>query len=515
MKNLLPVSVPNRFIRVIRLDNWRDLLRHAARLSSKLFRQAQTWSNRDQWTKGRISLAFAVAGAFALVLAVLTGLPALGSAKADSLNVPVLSARRAPEVLAAAAADEQLRTLVEQLVPAAPNRCAVVYDGTRRVAAVNGDVSLIPASTAKILTASAALDVLGEATTFTTRVIGSTPSNKTINGDLTIVGGGDPLLLSVDAAEEAVRQGVKFTSLDSLAASVADLGVTRITGSIVGDGSLFDSERFVSTWDSSFKTSGAVGSIGGLTVDRALRHSGKDDVPAPDPSQHGADQFRKALQARGITVDGSARAGEASTDIGQELASIKSVPVADMVAAMLKWSDNTVAEVLLKDMAAKGQRPATRAAGVGVMTDSLRRRGVPMQGVTLVDGSGIDRSNKVTCNAIAWVLGHDGPGGKVVASLPRVAREGSVKGRMNGTAADGKVVAKTGTLSDVSGLAGVASPANPDAASSAVSPVGRAIAFTVLSNKVSTEQAVGVEDKLATALAGLPPPPSAIAYAPE
>ena len=124
----------------------------------------------------------------------------------------------------------------------------VTVDG-EQIVDVHGDTPLIPASTLKLLTASVALDVLGADHKYTTTVqAAAAPVGGVVNGDVWLVGGGDPLLATHDYLGMFRHPPDPVTPLESLADSIVAAGVTQITGRIVGDESRYDAERYVPSW---------------------------------------------------------------------------------------------------------------------------------------------------------------------------------------------------------------------------------------------------------------------------
>ncbi len=130
------------------------------------------------------------------------------------------------------------------------------------------------------------------------------------------------------------------------------------------------------------------------------------------------------------------------------------------VREMLRRSDNTTAEVLLKGLAAHDGQLGTTEAGAAAVQDTLRQLGLPADGSVTIDGSGLDLGNRVTCNLLSAALDHQGPGSSMADDLPVAGESGTLRKRMRGTAAEGKVRAKTGTLNEVSALAGFARSAS-------------------------------------------------------
>ncbi len=156
---------------------------------------------------------------------------------------------------------------------------------------------------------------------------------------------------------------------------------------------------------------------------------------------------------------------------------------------MLRRSDNTTAEVLLKVLAAHDGQLGTTEAGAADVQDTLHRLGLPTAGSVTTDGSGLDLSNRVTCDLLSAALDHQGPDSSLAADLPVAGESGTLRKRMRGTAAEGKVRAKTGTLNEVSALAGFARSAS-----------GEDLTFAFVING-SLPTALTLSDQVAVALA--------------
>ena len=227
---------------------------------------------------------------------------------------------------------------------------------------------------------------------------------------------------------------------------------------------------------------GGMGVLGALTLNRGFSKDGK-------PAAAAALQFAKALRADGIRVEGRSGAGSAPAEVN-ELASVPSPPMRDLIRLTNVPSDNFMAETLVKDLGAAFGGAGTTAAGVGVVKTQLQAFGLTPQ---VFDGSGLSRADRTTPRQVVHLL--DAMHGQEVAgafegSLAVVGRTGTIRKRMRGTAAQDRCRAKTGTLIGVSALAGLCESAGGDT-----------IAFAVLMNRVSVARAHGVQDRVATAIA--------------
>ena len=162
-------------------------------------------------------------------------------------KVPVLSPRRVPVALAGAIADARLRSRLDAALadPAFRRSCLVVDRDGLRLYDARPDERLVPASNLKLLTGFAALTRLGPETRFTTEARSTRPpSNGVLDGDLFLIGGGDPLLGTADYAATFRNQPQVFTPLERLADEIKAQGITAVTGAVRGDESRYDQQRY-------------------------------------------------------------------------------------------------------------------------------------------------------------------------------------------------------------------------------------------------------------------------------
>jgi D-alanyl-D-alanine carboxypeptidase/D-alanyl-D-alanine-endopeptidase (penicillin-binding protein 4) len=428
-------------------------------------------------------------------------------AQGETAVLPVLSPRRLPLLAGDLTQETLLRESVTALLKDIPpaTSCISIQRNGRPVFSDDLNTPFIPASTVKLLTATAALDIFEPTHRFHTRAVAaSKPEDGVIDGPLYLVGGGDPLIMTDDYVGAMGGRRNVHTSLSGLADDIVAAGVKTIRGGITGDGGRFDNVRYLESWESGYRTGGQVGPISALSVNQGFVTFGIPRGAAADPAAAAANDLSELLRARGVDVATGGSSG-AVPDDAKELATLDSLPVADIVAEMLTESDNTTAEMLLKNMGVEKYDKGTFSDGVRAMVASLQDAGVPTGGVQLVDGSGLDRSNRLTCNSVTAVLAKDGPDGIVAKGLARAGETGTLAMRLNGTLAVGRVQAKTGTLASVSALAGWARP-------EAQQPFD----FVFITNGVAAQASRALEDQLAVLLASQPKTaPSAAAFAPD
>ena len=367
-------------------------------------------------------------------------------AQPAALTTPLLSVRRSPAVLAQ---DRRADLLVANASSLADSidgsSCLSLGLDDRELVARNSDVLVIPASNLKVMTAAVALDVLGADFRYTTTVVGQAPVNGVVDGDVYLVGGGDPVLSEqwyTQASASRKRPPVHATSVEGLADALVVAGVTQITGQVLGDDSRYDAERYPPDWANDVKVSLDGGAVGALVINDSRS---TNDVQSDRPAAKAAQTFAVLLGERGIAVGGS-DAGVAPAGLGV-LASVQSVPLTLILNELLATSDNLTAEMMVKEIGVAVAQSGTRAAGLQAMLDRLNTWGVPTAGLVLTDGSGLSHGNRLTCAALAGVLRRGSATDGVGAGLAVAGQEGS-------TLADsfeqdgliGVLQAKTGTL---------------------------------------------------------------------
>ncbi len=422
---------------------------------------------------------------------------------------PVFSLRRLPGVLSRTIATSRLTDDLDRITAdgglgdATGHTCLAVSDPSgRSVYERQADEPLIPASALKLVTGAVALAKMGGTTRLTTEVRSSGALQGGTVGDLWLVGAGDPLL---STAEFAARGGYlgqprAATPMEDLADRVVAAGVRTVGGRILGDDSRFDDQRLVPTWLPRYIANFDVGPISALTVNEGLATLPPAPSYALSPANLAADVLAALLRARGVTVGGT---GEGRAPAGAPVvATIDSLPLAEVVGVVLQHSDNMGAEMLVKELGVRFRGAGTTAAGLAVIHDHLVATGAPLAGVATVDGSGLDRSDRITCRLLQQVLATTREGSELDLALPVAGRNGTLWRRFLGTPAAGKVRAKTGSLLGVAALTGFATGAD-----------GGSLRFSLLANELPTEAAgLALQDQLASVLAGYPqaPPPDSI-----
>jgi serine-type D-Ala-D-Ala carboxypeptidase/endopeptidase (penicillin-binding protein 4) len=380
----------------------------------------------------------------------------------------------------------------------------------------NAERLLLPASNMKILTLAVAAQQLGWDFRFDTQLLAAgTIANGTLDGDLIVVGSGDPTIVDRDGSAAAL--------FADWATRLRQAGVGTIRGRIVGDGGAFAGAGFGAgwTWDDLSAGYGAGVSalqyndnIAGLTITPGAS-PGTPALIAVDPAETGLEvvnlvrtaaaaspsqvtiqrlagsarlelrgtvalhaapiartvsvenptQFfvaslRDALIANGIAVEGPAVDIETlpsppTRDGAVSLVTHRSAPLADMAIRMMRLSENLYAETLLETLGLRSGDP-TAAGGLSVARGVLETWGVPASSVLQADGSGLSRYDYVTPSAIVDVLTHverdDRLRGPFVDALPVPGEDGTLDNRLGALAS--RIRAKTGSMTGVRTLSG-------------------------------------------------------------
>jgi D-alanyl-D-alanine carboxypeptidase/D-alanyl-D-alanine-endopeptidase (penicillin-binding protein 4) len=373
-----------------------------------------------------------------------------------------------------------------------------------------------PASTMKVLTTWAALELLGPAHTWRTRAWGTGPlRNGVLDGHLVLEGGGDPFMTADRwwGFVNALRQA----------------GVERVTGDVIIDNSYFayqgdDRAAFddrpyraynvlpdalmvnFQTVNVGIAPDAAAGTVrvrlypwpANMVVDNEVRLDrgecrGAGGVVVASPEGPNSSRlaaaghirsgcapisvvravsrapdfaygtFRTFWEQSGGTIGGGMRLGTVPAD-ARLLHAHDSLSLAEVIRLVNKFSSNVMARHLLLTLAAeKAGRPGTTANGQRVVSELLAGRGIVIPGLVIENGAGLSRVERVTAAGLAEVLldAVRGPfAAEFQASLPLAAVDGTLRRRFRTPGMEGRVRMKTGNLQDVSALAGYVNAAS-------------------------------------------------------
>ncbi len=382
-----------------------------------------------------------------------------------STAAPVPSAAAVQAAVDALAADPRVGPSIGVLVTDA---------STGTVLAEHGSTTPhTPASTAKLVTAVAALGTLDPASTLATRVVDGG------GGRIVLVGGGD-MMLAPGAGDPGVVDG--HAGLGDLAAQVARTlklaGETTVRLGV--DDSLFTGGATSPGWDPSYEANGFVAPVTAIAVHTARVHPDVEySVRFPDPTLNAAGVFAQRLTEAGITVQGTPTRTQASPD-ARVLGEVRSARLDQLVGYFLDSSDNTIADVVARLVALHQKLPASFEGSTQAVLHAVSTLGVDVTGAHLVDASGLAAGSVLPPTLLVQLLRLTVDGTRpaltgVATDLPIAGLTGTLFDRFTQSHARGLVRAKTGSLPSVTSLAGTVITAD-----------GRQLLFAVLADQTGS-----------------------------
>lgn len=347
----------------------------------------------------------------------------------------------------------------------------------------NPDTPMTPASTAKILTAAAAMLSLSPDHRVETRVVqGSRP------GELVLVGGGDPTLTAQPVGQPSYYPGAP--RIADLVEQIRRAGAE--VDSIVVDISAYAGPTMAQGWMPEDVAAGYIAPIESVMIDGA-----RSDPFAEEPPRSATpalDAGRVLAQALGIdparVTVGKAESGAAP------VASVLSAPLRDRLGQMMRRSDNVLAETIAREVAVAKNSEASFTGATEAIGKTLYDAGFKTDGLTLHDGSGLSVDDRVPARLQADILtaaaGETKPQLRpMLDDLPVAGATGTLSDRYasGDRTGAGWVRAKTGTLSVASALTGYV-----------VDVDGRVLTFALMSNDRPPEVSRPALDAVAGAL---------------
>ena len=362
---------------------------------------------------------------------------------------------------------------------------ALVYDldAQRAVYARRAEISRPPASVEKIYTTVALLRMLGPDARLHTTVMGAGhQSRSTWHGDLYLRGGGDPTF--GDAGFVGSYYHGQGATVQDLIAQLRARGIRRVTGRVYGDESLFDRRRGGLITAYAVDTPDFLGQLSALDFNHgsAVKRSG--------PARFAVKQF--VLDLRGAGIDARLAKLTAATPAGAlTLADARSPSLGAMTREMDVPSDDLFAELFTKQLGVLFGGGGTISDGAQVIRGTISAA-FGLHPVVL-DGSGLSRDDRSSPADVVGLLRdvwQTAVGRLLYASLPRIGLEGTVKYLAAGSAAQGRCRAKTGTLNDVTNLAGYCQTLS-----------GRHLAFALMLDGPSNAASIALEERMVAAIA--------------
>ena len=340
-------------------------------------------------------------------------------------------------------------SLTREFTSAGPNTGAEVVDlGTGHVLfSLRANVRRPPASVEKIYTTVALDGEFGTGTRLHTTILGTghLDSAGVWHGNLYLRGGGDPTF-GDGGFNRVWEQGYGPTAAQ-LVSQLQAAGIHRVTGRVFGDESLFDARRGPPSSGFAPDIPDLGGELSALTYD----HGGVTGKLSPAAFA----THELVLTMRGMHIGAIASQTTRRTPPGARiLAAVRSPAMSDLVRLMDVPSDDFFAEMLTKRLGARFGAAGSTAAGARVIASTIASYGVHP---TIVDGSGLSRADRSSPNQVTHLLQqlwHTSAAAQLIGALPVVGVSGTTRRIAPGTAAQGRCSAKTGTLDNVTNLAG-------------------------------------------------------------
>jgi len=379
--------------------------------------------------------------------------------------------------------------------------------------AVNGDDAFSPASTMKLLTTQAALELLGPTYTWKTQAyVNGSISGDVLQGDLIFKGSGDPKLVTEnfwlflrqirDAGLREIRGNVV---LDRSAFEQVQVDPAKFDGdpgkpyNVAPDALLlnYQSLRFqfnpvalggtpqisidppladfdiVSPHWAAGECGDWQGRLGANIGESGARFTGsyanacgiKSWYVVPyqmTPDQYFSAVFRKMWRDLGGRFTGKVLDGTVPTDA--RLVSVWESPaLAETIRDMNKFSNNLMARQLLLTLSTTGSTgsdasaPASAARGAQVVAGWMASKGIAAPELVVENGSGLSRAERIAPANMARLLQaayHSPLMPEFIASMPLVGYDGTMRHRLNDQSVAGNAHIKTGTLNEVKAIAG-------------------------------------------------------------
>ena len=426
---------------------------------------------------------------------------------------PPLSARDRPFL-----PPEVERVLAERRIPATSLSVLVREVGRDEpLVSVNAAVPRNPASTMKVVTTYAALEMLGPAYAWQTRAYATGEvRDLLLDGNLVLEGGGDPFMTAdrwwgfVNGLRQAgvdriggdvvidnsyfAHQGDDRAAFDNrpyrsynVLPDALLVNFQTVNVSVIPDSGTGTARVRVNPWPANLSVDNSVRlergpcrrggggvvvampegpsgnrlSLGGhyasgcgpMSVTRAV-------MRAPD---FAFGTFKTFWQQSGGILDGGMRLGTVPPG-ARLLYTHESLTLAEVIRLVNKFSSNVMARHLLLTLAVeKAGRPGTTAAGGRVIGEFFAGRGVDVPGLVLENGSGLSRVERISAEGLANVLldaWRSPYAAEFQASLPLSAVDGTLRRRFRSPDMEGRLRMKTGSLQDVSALAGYVNAAS-------------------------------------------------------
>ena len=389
----------------------------------------------------------------------------------------------------------------------------VVYDPKSKkiISSYNENQPLVPASTTKLLTTETALSLLGSQFQWLTQLeySGEIDENGVLNGNLYLVGSGDPSL----GTSKAGATSYGMISMDFIAA-LAEKGIKKVNGDIIAQTAVFKlnknpilPENIV--WlehGSYYLPIGSTKDIDPAKEKIIVKQNNpfvqekryfyvspyikkmvfaEEYLPAPfttklpDPPVSLANSFRASMLKNGISITGKvvSKLVDPNPEKRMLITNYKSPDLNDIVYYTNQHSDNGLAEATLRMVGFQKLGDQTLESGKKTVVEHLTKIGFDTEGLNFMDGSGLSRAHRVTPISQVKFLSqimNEKYFKNYFDSLPIAGQTGTLKRMFVYGNGNGQIFAKTGTLNKVKCLTGYLKTNS-----------GKLLAFSLLVNNYS------------------------------
>ena len=309
----------------------------------------------------------------------------------------------------------------------------------------NATKSMIPASVMKAVTIGSLIGSTGIDYRYSTRVyMCGDVVNGVLNGNLLIVGGGDPSLNAQsgpqggDIVEECVN-------------ALKKEGINQIKGDIKVNQSIFPAPSVHPTWAKEDLKYGYGAGCFGINFENNCYIKGSQSYSMANPAVTMIRRIKEACGNAGIAIDGITLNDSNSRKL---IVDHRSATIDEIMRHCMRVSDNLYAESMLRTLAMVEGQSATTANGVELENKMWRGKNLSFNGVNIVDGSGLSRTNRMTATFLTDVLKEMSGNVDYVSFFPLAGQEGTLKSFLKDTELDSYIALKTGSMRGIQCYAG-------------------------------------------------------------
>lgn len=339
--------------------------------------------------------------------------------------------------------EQALATLLKSpsIDPAAISVVVVDLGDGSILASHNPDKGMIPASIMKSATTAALISKDDSNRPLITNVFtDGNIANGVLDGNLIIQASGDPSI----NADDSRAQSADFVA--EIVSALKKKGINEIAGKVIIDESVFSGPATPPSWQSGDLQYAYGTGCHGFNFEQNA--SAKAAVKNP------SEVFRKKLNAAFAKNEIKLAGNSIPEGKRQLLMEHKSAPLNDIMRSCMVRSDNLYAEAFLRMLAIANGKEGSTEKGAETALDYWTKAGLPMEGVVIIDGSGLSRSNKLTGRFMTMMLNKMKGNKNYLDLFARVGTEGTVKNFLKDTKLEGQMALKTGSMKGVQCYAG-------------------------------------------------------------